>query len=323
MDKLTYAGCLRNLQDIQDEQGNGRYVFVSGDIGDGDRVSSILGEYQIDTVVHFAAESHVDRSIVAPEVFLRTNVMGTFALLEAARVAWKDRCDVLFHHVSSDEVYGSLGPIGKFTENTPYDPRSPYSASKAASDHLVNAYHNTYGLPTTLSICSNNYGPYQFPEKLIPLMILNMLEGRALPIYGDGKNVRDWIYVQDHVAGLWKIIHQGVPGNRYNLGGGNECENVQLVYQLCDIVASELSASAAELRRLVKFVTDRPGHDRRYALDCTKAGAELGWRPLHDLATGLRMTATWYLNNPEWVDAVRTGEYTRWFEVNYAQRGGA
>jgi dTDP-glucose 4,6-dehydratase len=317
VDALTYAGNPANLADLRAGE---RYVFEHGDIRDEASMRRLFADHGIDSVVHLAAESHVDRSIVGPASFVTTNIVGTFNLLEAARGAWGDRRDVLFHHVSTDEVYGSLGETGAFTETTAYDPRSPYSASKASSDHLVRAYSHTYGLPITLSNCSNNYGPYQFPEKLIPLMILNMLEGKPLPVYGDGSNVRDWLYVRDHAAALWAIVRGGRTGGTWNIGGGNEWRNIDLVRALCDLVAERTGRDPAALRGLIRYVKDRPGHDRRYAIDASRIRRDLGWTPEHDFASGLRETVTWYLAHMDWVDAVRSGEYRKWLEVNYDLR---
>jgi dTDP-glucose 4,6-dehydratase len=292
------------------------------------------------TWYEFACEIHrlgrslgllpMDRSIVGPEDFITTNVLGTFTLLEVARAAWKDRytlhdpsrnsCNVLFHHISTDEVYGSLGESGYFTESTPYDPRSPYSASKAGSDHLVMAYHHTYGLPVTLTNCSNNYGPYQFPEKLIPLMILNMVEGKPLPVYGDGRNIRDWLYVEDHNAAVWLVMQKGRLGEKYNIGGENEWENIRLLHRLIEIVAEETGKDPEELRRLITFVKDRPGHDRRYAIDCSRIKRELGWKQSVSFDEGLRRTVRWYLENRKWVDHVRSGAYRDWIRQNYGER---
>jgi dTDP-glucose 4,6-dehydratase len=319
VDSLTYAGNPESLEDIARAQ-EGRYVFVKADICDRAALERVFAEYAVDTVVHFAAESHVDRSIHGPEAFIRTNVMGTFTLLDVAREAWKGRQDVLFHHISTDEVFGSLGESGYFTETTPYDPRSPYSASKASSDHLVAAYHHTYGLPVTVSNCSNNYGPYQFPEKLIPVMILNMLEGKALPVYGDGKNIRDWLYVEDHNSAVWTIMGRGRIGETYNIGGENEWENIRLLERLMEIVAAEAKRDVADFKRLVTYVKDRPGHDRRYAIDCSKLKRELGWKQSVDFDEGLRRTVRWYLDNRTWIDHVRSGEYQKWMEKNYAKR---
>lgn len=319
LDALTYAGNPESLDDVAAAAG-GRYVFVKGDICDRATVEKVFADYAIDAVVHFAAESHVDRSIHGPEDFVRTNVMGTFTLLDVARNAWKGREDVLFHHVSTDEVFGSLGETGYFTETTPYDPRSPYSASKASSDHLVSAYHHTYGLPTTLTNCSNNYGPFQFPEKLIPVMILNMLEGKALPVYGDGKNIRDWLYVEDHNAAVWTVMARGRIGETYNIGGENEWENIRLLGRLIELVAAETGSDPESYRKLVTYVKDRPGHDRRYAIDCSKLKTELGWKQSVDFDEGLRRTVAWYLSNPRWIERVRSGEYRKWMDTNYAKR---
>jgi len=320
LDALTYAGNPESLADIDASLGGKRYFFEKADIRDSGAVGAVFAKHQPDAVVHFAAESHVDRSILGPADFVTTNVMGTFNLLEAARAAWGDRKDVLFHHISTDEVYGSLGETGFFSEETPYDPRSPYSASKAGSDHLVMAYHHTYGMPVTLSNCSNNYGPYQFPEKLIPLMILNMLEGKALPVYGDGKNIRDWLYVEDHNSAVWTIMRRGEAGRSYNIGGENEWENIRLLSRLIEIVAEETGKDAATYRALITYVKDRPGHDRRYAIDCSRLKSELGWRQEHDFDEGLRATVRWYLSNASWCEHVRSGEYRHWLEKNYERR---
>jgi dTDP-glucose 4,6-dehydratase len=331
LDALTYAGNPESLEDIElrfgtSHIGSGRYFFEHGDICDRPFVESIFEKYRIDTVVHFAAESHVDRSILGPEAFVRTNVMGTFTLLDAARQSWKEsggsmRQDALFHHISTDEVYGSLGETGYFTETTPYDPRSPYSASKASSDHLAMAYYHTYGLPVTLSNCSNNYGPYQFPEKLIPLMILNMFEGKPLPVYGDGKNIRDWVYVEDHNRAVWTVMQQGKIGEKYNIGGENEWENIKLLQTLIDLVCEKAKLDPAKARGTINFVKDRPGHDRRYAIDCSKIKQELGWKRQVSFEEGLRETVLWYLSNTGWVDGIRSGEYRNWMEKNYGNRG--
>jgi len=330
LDALTYAGNRTSLADIETQYGpcasgeKARYFFEQGDICSRDFVESLFKKYDIDTVAHFAAESHVDRSIHGPEAFVKTNVMGTFTLLDVARNAWKDngrlREDVLFHHISTDEVYGSLGETGYFTETTAYDPRSPYSASKAGSDHLALAYSHTYGLPVTLSNCSNNYGPYQFPEKLIPLMILNMLEGKPLPVYGDGKNIRDWLYVEDHNSAVWDIMRKGTAGETYNIGGENEWENIKLLNVLIDIVAVKAKIDADKIRATINFVKDRPGHDRRYAIDCSKIKRCLGWKQTVSFEEGLSRTVDWYLANPQWVQGIRSGEYQKWVEKNYGQR---
>ena len=320
LDALTYAGNPQNLSDIA-AQYKDRYVFVHGDIRDAALVQKLFADYNIDAVVHFAAESHVDRSILDPQSFITTNVMGTYTLLEAARQAWKGTAaPVLFHHISTDEVYGSLGEEGAFKETTPYDPRSPYSASKASSDFFVKAYSHTYGLPITISNCSNNYGPFQFPEKLIPLMILNMLEDKPLPVYGDGKNIRDWLYVVDHNAAVWTIMTRGTIGETYNIGGENEWENIRLLHRLIEIVAEETGNSVRELEGLITFVKDRPGHDRRYAIDCSKLKNELGWKQSVSFDEGLRHTVRWYLDNPEWIASVRSGAYRAWIATNYENR---
>ncbi len=277
-------------------------------------------------MVHFAAESHVDRSILGPEEFVRTNIQGTFTLLETARKFWElesggqsDWQRELFHHVSTDEVYGSLGKDGLFTEETAYDPRSPYSASKASSDHLVRAYHHTYGLPATISNCSNNYGPCQFPEKLIPLMICNMLEGKALPVYGKGENVRDWLFVDDHSSALWSILRGGRQGRTYNIGGETEMQNIDLVKTLADKMEEKTGAPRGSFRELITFVKDRPGHDKRYAIDCSRIKEELGWSQSVDLAEGLSRTVEWYLANPDWIKRVRSGEYREWIHRQYGE----
>jgi len=320
LDALTYAGNAASLKEIEKKFGGERYFFEQGDICDRSFVEGIFQKYAIDTVVHFAAESHVDRSILGPEAFIKTNVMGTFTLLDCARSVWGDTSGVLFHHISTDEVYGSLGEKGYFTETTLYDPRSPYSASKAATDHLAMAYYHTYGLPVTLSNCSNNYGPYQFPEKLIPLMILNMLEGKPLPVYGDGKNIRDWVYVEDHNNAVWTIMRKGAPGDKYNIGGDNEWENIRLLNELIDIVAAKINSDAAAIRSTITYVKDRLGHDRRYAIDCSKIKRELGWKQTVVFRQGLERTVDWYLANPEWINSIRSGEYRRWIEKNYGDR---
>lgn len=320
LDALTYAGNLESLADMQKKYGGSRYFFVKADICDRAAVEKVFAEYAVDAVCHLAAESHVDRSILGPEAFIKTNVMGTFTLLDVARNAWKGRDDVLFHHVSTDEVFGSLGDTGFFTETTSYDPRSPYSASKASSDHLVQAYHHTYGMPITLTNCSNNYGSFQFPEKLIPVMILNMLEGKPLPVYGDGKNIRDWLYVEDHNSAVWTVMTQGRIGQTYNIGGENEWENIKLLDRLIELVAQEAGKKVADLRALITYVKDRPGHDRRYAIDCSKLKQELGWKQSVNFDEGLRKTVRWYLDNPEWIAHVRSGEYAKWMDKNYTRR---
>jgi dTDP-glucose 4,6-dehydratase len=313
MDSLTYAGNPENLSGVA-EAHPGRYCFEKADICDAAAVRELFGRHEIDRVCHFAAESHVDRSIKRPDSFIQTNIIGTFNLLEAARAAGSRFS--LFHHISTDEVYGSLGPEGLFREEMPYRPNSPYSASKASSDHLVRAYHETYGLPTTLSNCSNNYGPYQFPEKLIPLIVLNALEEKPLPVYGDGRNVRDWLYVGDHCEAIRLIMERGRRGQTYNVGGGAEMENIAIVEMICDLV-DQMRPAAAPRRRLITFVPDRPGHDRRYAIDASKLQGELGWTPSESFATGLRKTVRWYLENREWCDRIRSGAYQGWIREQY------
>ena len=393
LDSLTYAGSLENLRDLPDSI---RHTFIHGDICDRPLIDKLLREHQIDTIVHFAAESHVDRSIHNPGQFIQTNIVGTFTLLEAARAAWLEIgkstpkpqpqspnfnlqspiSQPRFHHVSTDEVFGSLrAQDPAFTETTPYDPSSPYSAAKAASDHIVRAYARTYGLPVTITNCSNNYGPYQFPEKLIPLMVLNALEGKPLPVYGDGLQIRDWLYVDDHCEAIWQILLRGQPGETYNIGGDNQPSNLEIVRTICDLIA-ELRPLTSDLRpqttdsghrtqdssspnsdlptpipssvrplpstlnsqpsavslqspisnlrspsSLITFVPDRPGHDRRYAMDISKIKRELGWQPRHTLAAGLRQTVQWYLDHPEWIAAIRSqGGYQTWVEKNYGER---
>lgn len=320
VDKLTYAGNPENLADIEKEHGGTRYFFEKADICDHEKIAAIFAKYAIDMVVNFAAESHVDRSIFGPKEFIQTNIIGTFTLLEAAKKVWGARQDVLFHHVSTDEVYGSLGETDFFYENTPYAPRSPYSASKAASDHLVSAYFHTYHLPVTISNCSNNYGPYHFPEKLIPLMILNMLEEKPLPVYGDGKNVRDWLFVEDHCSAIYAILKKGRHGETYNIGGENEWTNIELVNLLCEKVAEKNNKPKEYYKKLITFVNDRPGHDRRYAINCDKIKNELGWTQAVTFAEGLDRTVSWYLANHEWIDHVKSGEYRKWLEKNYESR---
>jgi dTDP-glucose 4,6-dehydratase len=316
-DVLTYAGNPENLSDIHAGLP-GRYLFRKADICDAHLIRDIFDEYAIDAVCHFAAESHVDRSIKRPDSFIRTNILGTFNLLEAARARGGDFR--LFHHISTDEVYGSLGSSGAFTEETPYRPNSPYSASKASSDHLVRAYHETYGLPTTLSNCSNNYGPYQFPEKLIPLVVLNALEGKPLPVYGDGKNIRDWLYVEDHCAAVWMIMQRGRRGETYNVGGHAEMENIAIVEMICDLIDEFVPlAGGGSRRRLITFVKDRPGHDRRYAIDFAKVHSELGWSPAESFVSGLRKTVRWYLENRAWSDRIRSGQYQSWIREQYGE----
>jgi dTDP-glucose 4,6-dehydratase len=340
LDKLTYAGNLMNLTEIEAKFGNKSYFCEHGDICDFEKVNEVFDKYRINIVVHFAAESHVDRSIFGPKDFVQANINGTFTMLEAARRMWGDRASARFHHISTDEVYGSLGDTGFFFETTPYDPRSPYSASKAASDHLVNAYFHTYGLPVTISNCSNNYGPYHFPEKLIPLTILNAIEGKQIPVYGDGRNIRDWLYVDDHCAAIWMILSQGRPGETYNIGGECEKTNIEVVNAICEVLeklypAGENPAFRKETRPdglpigkseirtykdLITFVGDRPGHDRRYAINCDKIKNELGWKQNHNFEQGLKNTIDWFLKNADWVNNIRSGDYRKWIEKNYSGR---
>jgi dTDP-glucose 4,6-dehydratase len=317
LDALTYAGNLENLEGMEALPA---YRFVHGDINDRDCLDRVFAEEGIDTVVHFAAESHVDRSILGPDAFIRTNVYGTFNLLEAAKAAWGDFASgQRFLHVSTDEVYGSLeSDAPAFTETHAYAPNSPYSASKAASDHLVRAYHHTYGMPVLTTNCSNNYGPYQFPEKLIPLTILNALEGKPIPVYGDGKNIRDWLYVEDHCNGIETVLEGGRPGEVYNIGGINEWQNIDIVNLVCDRL-DELQPGAASYRAQISFVKDRPGHDRRYAIDAGKMQHELGWSPRHDFASGIGQTIRWYLDNRDWCDRVRSGEYQNYYREQYGR----
>lgn len=320
IDALTYAGNPLSLRDVEEAYGTKRYIFRRIDIRDRSAIDRVMEEYEVDCIVHFAAESHVDRSIYGPGDFVTTNINGTFTLLESARAHWEGKEGKLFHHVSTDEVYGSLGETGSFFEDTPYDPKSPYSASKAASDHLVRAWNHTYGLPVTLSNCSNNYGPYQFPEKLIPLMISNALDGKALPIYGTGENIRDWLYVVDHAEAIWCIITRGQSGASYNIGGENEWKNIELVKRLCALLARATKRSEDDFLKLITFVKDRPGHDQRYAINCDKIKKELVWKQSVDFTQGLELTIRWYLDNQAWVEEVRSGEYARWIEKNYGSR---
>jgi dTDP-glucose 4,6-dehydratase len=320
LDKLTYAGNPLSLEDVVSKHKGTRYLFEKGDICDAEKVRTLFAEYPIDTVVHFAAESHVDRSIHGPGEFIKSNILGTFTLLESAREFWTGRDDVLFHHVSTDEVYGSLGETGYFFETTAYDPRSPYSASKASSDHLVMAYHHTYGIPVTMSNCSNNYGPYQFPEKLIPVMIMNIKDEKPLPVYGDGKNIRDWLYVEDHNSAVWMIMKKGRSGETYNIGGENEWENIKLVHELCASMEKSMGKPAGYYKKLISFVKDRPGHDRRYAINCDKIKQELGWKQSVDFGEGLSRTVAWYLENQGWIESIRSGDYLKWIEKNYSNR---
>jgi dTDP-glucose 4,6-dehydratase len=323
LDALTYAGNPMNFADIIEESDK-KYKFIHGDIRDQVLLKGLFNKYDFDGVFHFAAESHVDRSILGPEAFLEANVLGTFRLIEAALEKWKEHLNqksFRFLHISTDEVYGSLEEEGYFTETTPYNPSSPYSASKASSDHFVNAYFRTYGLPTLITNCSNNYGPYQFPEKLIPLVILNIVEEKVIPVYGDGQNVRDWLYVLDHCEALVNVFEQGIPGETYNIGGSSERKNIDVVHTLCDILDMRLKRNwKKSSRKLIRFVTDRPGHDRRYAIDATKIKNELGWVPKHRFEEALEATVDWYLNNTMWVESVRSGEYQEWIEKNYGKR---
>lgn len=321
-DKLTYAGNLRNLESVSHNQ---RYRFVHADIADRVQVRQVLESHQPAAIVHFAAESHVDRSIRGPDDFIHTNLTGTFALLEEARTYWaslsgENRDGFRFLHVSTDEVYGSLGPSdAPFSETTAYAPNSPYAASKAGSDHLVRAYHHTYGLPTLTTNCSNNYGPFQFPEKLIPLMILNAREGKPLPVYGDGKNVRDWLYVEDHCQAIMSVLQSGEPGETYNIGGWNEKPNIEIVQTVCDLVDEMAPPLNSSRRELITFVKDRPGHDRRYAIDARKIERELGWKPKETFDSGIRKTVQWYLENDEWVRAITSGSYREWVATHYSR----
>lgn len=375
VDKLTYAGNPESLEDIEKEFGQtgqnhkthendqpsgkksqARYIFERADICNMAEMERIFQKYEIDSVCHFAAESHVDRSIASPEIFIDTNIKGTFNLLECSRKRYlegisaeissskdikstesesNDSRFILFHHISTDEVYGTLGKTGYFTENTPYSPNSPYSASKAASDHLVRAWHETYNLPVTISNCSNNYGPFQFPEKLIPLMILNALDGKELPIYGEGKNIRDWLYVKDHCSAVWLIMQKGISGRTYNIGGGCELENRAVVGKICSIVdrylergkTSDIENSVDSSNRdgkiksseeLIRFIKDRPGHDFRYAIDCTRLKQELGWLQEESFESGIEQTVEWYLNNMDWVKRIKSGEYMNWIKSHYS-----
>ena len=320
LDKLTYAGNPGNLEALA---GNPGYTFVHGDINDAALVARLFATYQPRAIVHFAAESHVDRSITGPDAFLRTNIDGTFTLLQAALAYSRTLLDPTgfrFHHVSTDEVYGTLSPTDPaFHEETPYQPNSPYAASKAASDHLVRAWHHTYGLPTLITNCSNNYGPYHFPEKLIPLVITHALAGKALPVYGDGKQVRDWLYVRDHCSAIRTVLADGRPGETYNVGGNNQRTNMEVVTTICALL-DELAPRPAPYAQLIKHVTDRPGHDRRYAIDARKIQGELNWHPQESFETGLRKTVQWYLDNAAWVENVTSGAYQHWIEQNYAAR---
>lgn len=323
LDKLTYAGNLKNLSGLKRDT---RHIFVQGDIGDRDLVRKLLEQHRPRAIINFAAESHVDRSIHGPEDFIQTNVVGTFHLLEETRRHWLSRpeaeqANFRFLHVSTDEVYGSLGPTdAAFTESTAFAPNSPYSASKASSDHLVRAYHHTYGLPVLTTNCSNNYGPYQFPEKLIPLMILNASQGKPLPIYGDGMNVRDWLYVTDHCSAIRTVLVNGRLGETYNIGGWNEMPNIEIVKTVCALLDEMRPDAAGPYARLLNYVKDRPGHDRRYAIDASKIHNELNWKPAETFDTGIRKTVRWYLDNMGWVENVASGEYRKWLDTNYLDR---
>lgn len=323
LDKLTYASNLQTLASLQDDPN---YHFVQGDIGNAELVRYLLEQYQPDAIINFAAESHVDRSILSPQDFIQTNIVGTFQLLEASRLYWQKlssprKEQFRFLHVSTDEVYGTLSPTDPpFREDTPYAPNSPYAASKAGSDHLVRAYYHTYGLPTLTTNCSNNYGPRQFPEKLIPLTILNALDGKPLPIYGDGQNVRDWLYVADHCDAIYLVLNQGCIGETYNVGGLNEQTNLTVVEKICAILDDLVPKSDFKHSSLITFIKDRPGHDRRYAIDCSKINRDLGWQPKENFDSGLHKTVQWYLGNSAWVDEVRSGAYQNWIQQNYGTR---
>ncbi len=318
LDALTYAGNLENLKDIANKPN---YNFIKGDITDTDFIQNLFDEYKFDGVIHLAAESHVDRSITDPLSFIKTNVLGTANLLNAAKNCWKDNMDgKRFYHVSTDEVYGSLGKEGFFTEKTAYDPRSPYSASKASSDHFVRAYHHTYGLPIVLSNCSNNYGANHFPEKLIPLCINNIKNNKPIPVYGKGENVRDWLWVNDHARAIDIIFHTGKTGETYNIGGNNEWTNIDLIYQLCQIMDKKLHRAEGTSKKLITFVTDRAGHDLRYAIDSSKLQRELGWKPSLQFEEGLEKTVDWYLENEDWLNNITSGTYQKYYEKQYTDR---
>lgn len=314
LDKLTYAGNLNNLKDIEDKLN---YTFIKADIVDADSLSKIFTTYDFDGIIHLAAESHVDRSITNPNEFIITNVIGTLNLLNECKNNWQDKKDRIFYHVSTDEVYGSLGDAGMFTEETSYDPRSPYSASKASSDHIVRAYYHTFDLPIKISNCSNNYGSYQFPEKLLPLMINNIKNGKDLPVYGKGENIRDWLWVEDHAAAIDLIYHKGAIGETYNIGGHNEWTNIDLIHSLCDIMDKKLGNDEGTSKKLIKFVKDRAGHDLRYAIDASKLEKDLGWVPSIQFEEGLEKTVDWYLENTEWLDSVTSGDYANYYKKQY------
>ncbi len=317
LDNLTYAGNLANLKDVENEPN---YEFVKADITAGELMKALFKKYRFDGVIHLAAESHVDRSISSPMEFIFANIVGTVNLLNAARLIWEDFTDKRFFHISTDEVYGSLGSTGFFYENTPYDPRSPYSASKASSDHLVRAYHHTYGLPVVVSNCSNNYGPFQFPEKLIPLAIHNIKNNKLIPVYGKGENIRDWLFVEDHANAIDLIYHKGKTGETYNIGGHNEWKNIELINLLCEIMDRRLKRSAGTSANLITYVKDRAGHDLRYAIDSTKIQNELGWKPSLQFAEGLEKTVAWYLANEEWMKNVTSGDYQKYYDNQYGKR---
>ena len=317
LDALTYAGNLENLKDVEQ---SANYQFIKGDITHEQFINELFTEHGFDAVIHLAAESHVDRSILDPLSFVKTNVMGTAVLLNAAKRSWTDKAGKLFYHVSTDEVYGSLGETGFFTEETPYDPRSPYSASKASSDHLVSAYHHTYDLPVVISNCSNNYGSYQFPEKLLPLMINNIIHSKPLPVYGKGDNVRDWLWVDDHARAIDVVFHQGELGETYNIGGFNEWKNLDIVHLLCEIMDEKLGREKGESAKLITFVKDRAGHDKRYAIDATKLNKELGWEPSLQFKEGMEKTIDWYLSNSEWIANVTSGSYKQYYNEQYVNR---
>ena len=314
LDKLTYAGNLNNLNDIEDKSN---YTFIKADIVDAEALSAIFTNYNFDGIIHLAAESHVDRSITNPNEFIMTNVIGTLNLLNECKNNWQDKKDRIFYHVSTDEVYGSLGDVGMFTEETSYDPRSPYSASKASSDHIVRAYYHTFDLPIKISNCSNNYGSYQFPEKLLPLMINNIKNGKDLPVYGKGENVRDWLWVEDHAAAIDLIYHKGAIGETYNIGGHNEWTNIDLIHSLCGIMDKKLGNSEGASKKLIKFVKDRAGHDLRYAIDASKLEKDLGWVPSIQFEEGLEKTVDWYLENTEWLDNITSGDYSNYYKKQY------
>ncbi len=318
LDKLTYAGNLANLKDVENKDN---YTFVRGDITDASFLAQLFEEFRFEGVIHLAAESHVDRSISNPMEFIMTNIVGTVNLLNASLAIWKNNCEgKRFYHISTDEVYGSLGDDGKFFETTPYDPRSPYSASKASSDHLVRAYFHTYGLPVIVSNCSNNYGPFQFPEKLIPLFIHNIRNKKSLPVYGKGENIRDWLYVEDHAKAIDLLFHKGKIGETYNIGGNNEWKNIDLIHKLCEIMDKHLNRRPGESAELITFVKDRAGHDLRYAIDAGKIHSELGWEPTVKFTEGFEKTVEWYLHNEAWLDNVTSGEYQKYYQQQYLLR---